>query len=387
MKAPLGQYGDPVTIAPGAGAPVAMAAGDATYSETTDRAIPDAGVLDVPFTLTGAGDAQNFACSFWIEHTFPDDLVVELVTPNGDLIVMCANDAGGFSGIGTGLAPDERCTVTPDASVPWSRFNAPQAGTYLPHNPHDPIPAGTPVAGIWTFRVTDTGEGDTGTLHGLSVTVSPTPSTVTTPIWDAGSLAGLTALTSQTFNYRYNVIALSGSGASADSFATRSFTYDDQAFGELPDGVLRTLTSCAVSKGDAPSGQYVQLLLSAVRTLGEDASGLEPVPIHRGGTVDSFTAEMAGIGPVELAVPQESSDAGSLVTFDSVAPWDVAAHGGGPLLLLLRPTALSWPGQWARNDVNRTIWKVSEVGVVTAHFSVTSQSADVQMQYTANGYE
>lgn len=360
---------------------------DATYSETVDRAIPDGngvpGVLDVPFTLAGSGAAENFTCSFWIEHTFCNDLIVELVTPTGDFIVLCNHDAGGFTGIGTGLGPSQRCTVTPDASIPWSRFDAPHAGTYLPHNPSDPIPAGTTLAGTWTFRIIDTASGDVGTLHGLSVTVSTDPSTATSPIWDPSSL-GLTSIGSQSYSYRSNIIALSGSGATADAFVDADFSYDDTAFGRVPVGVLRTLTSCAVYQGSDPSGRYVQLKLEAIDMLGRDASGLDPVPPHRYGTVESFTAEMAGFGAVDLVVAEGNEFSGEI--FSDIVPWDVADFNSGPTLYLMRPTALSWSGQWSRNAFNRTIWEISEVGIVTADFSVNSQSADLVMTYTANGY-
>lgn len=208
-------------------------------------------------------------------------------------------------------------------------------------------------------------------------------------MFNARDLAGLTALSAQSFQYRSNAISLSGLGRASDPPVTASFSYDDTAFGAVPDGILKTLASCAVAASPY-SGEYVQLTITdAIRALGHRPYlfGSSPVGLNvtAGGQITAFSVGMPGT--LDLADLPQCNAAGGLVTVASELPITVSSLGG-PAMMLLRPTALTWPGQDPANEANRTIWKVGEVAKAAIGFSVSgAQALDSQITLTATGWQ
>jgi len=199
--------------------------------------------------------------------------------------------------------------------------------------------------------------------------------------WNPSTLAGLTWVNEPFYSYRTNQIALSGGGGLADPAVNAAFTYDDTAFGQVPRGLLATLATCAVNGATPgePSGQYVQLLLSFVDELGRDYSTTAAHPGTNGGQITAFHAFMTGIGALTAVSDSDGID------FTTLLPWDMVALGA-PSVYLLRPAALSWPGQDPGNTANRTVWLQPEVKPVAFGFTVNAQSAQIQVGFDVAGW-
>ena len=113
--------------------------GQFTQTSTPALAIPDnAAAISDAITVPGPGTATSVSVSVDIAHPYIDDLVVELVAPDGT-----ARTLHGRSG---GLADDIVRTYTPDFG-------------------------GAGIAGDWALRVSDGASGDAGTLNGWTLTV------------------------------------------------------------------------------------------------------------------------------------------------------------------------------------------------------------------------
>lgn len=209
--------------------------------------------------------------------------------------------------------------------------------------------------------------------------------------WDPSTIAGLTRVNETDFEYRQNLISLSGDGGLGQPAVEGDFTYDDTAWGNVPAGLLKTLASCAVNPDPPPdgawySGKYVQLQLAFVQEMGRDygeSAPSFPGSGSNGGSITAFHVSMRGIGTLRAANNFDGTD------FGGALPFVTPAGGGGdvvPRPYLLRPTALSWPGQDASNQAVKTIWLQSEIDVVMLGFSVVSNSVNSGIGFTAIGW-
>ena len=145
-------------------------------------AIPDGdssgAAVDLPVTLnTGCGcTVANVAIDIGINHPYVDDLIMILVSPNGDGVVLVDQPANG----GPNLVSTE--VITFDDSVDGA-LNPRNIGFGL--GTDDDIPAGTynargdlglfnsiTAAGDWKFFVTDNRSGNTGTIESVELTIT-----------------------------------------------------------------------------------------------------------------------------------------------------------------------------------------------------------------------
>ena len=117
----------------------ATAGGAQTYSNTTDYTISDNTTVNSPITVSGrSGNApSNASVTVAIEHTYQQDLKVDLVAPDGTLYSI-HNRTGGS-------ADDVKKTVTLNLSS-------------------------EALNGTWTLRVNDNANGDVGYIDSWSVT-------------------------------------------------------------------------------------------------------------------------------------------------------------------------------------------------------------------------
>ena len=114
--------------------------GQFTHTRTPWLAIPDnAAAVSDAITVPGSGIATSVSVSVNIAHPYIDDLMVELVAPDGTARTLHSRSGG--------LANDIVRTYTPDF-------------------------AGTGIAGDWILRIGDGARGDTGTLNGWTLTVN-----------------------------------------------------------------------------------------------------------------------------------------------------------------------------------------------------------------------
>ncbi|ELS53705.1 putative Peptidase S8 and S53 subtilisin kexin sedolisin [Streptomyces viridochromogenes Tue57] len=139
-----------------------------SHENQTDHAIPDAGTVESPITVSSAftGSAPQ-ALPVYVEatHEWLGDLQISLVDPNGKAYALKATS-------GTEAGGTLRKLYTVDAGA-------------------------SPVNGTWKLRAVDTSEGATGTLTGWSLTFPtsyenqtghtvPDPGTVDSPITVSG---------------------------------------------------------------------------------------------------------------------------------------------------------------------------------------------------------
>ena len=114
--------------------------GQFTHTRTPGLAIPDnAAAVSDAITVPGSGTATSVSVSVNIAHPYIDDLMVELVAPDGTARTLHSRSGG--------LANDIVRTYTPDFG-------------------------GTGIVGDWTLRVSDRAGGDVGTLNGWTLTVN-----------------------------------------------------------------------------------------------------------------------------------------------------------------------------------------------------------------------
>ncbi|MGD1807278.1 filamentous hemagglutinin N-terminal domain-containing protein, partial [Dapis sp. BLCC M126] len=124
-------------------------------------AIPAEGTAgDATFTFTVDGDlgtVENLDVRFSAEHSYNSDLEVYLESPEGQEVTL-------FAGVGDSGENFQDTVLDDNASTNISDGNAPFNGTYRPQGNLADFNGENP-SGTWTLRVTDTADGDSGTLY------------------------------------------------------------------------------------------------------------------------------------------------------------------------------------------------------------------------------
>ena len=150
----------------------------------------DSSVSDVNLTLTG------------FSHTWPDDVGVLLVGPQGQKTILMSEAGGNSSNAVSGVDltfDDAASSALPDAGpLSSGTYQPTSSGTEnssceVPSSFPDPAPAGpygppslsvfngTDPNGTWKLYVIDTTSGDNGSISGWSLDISTTPAEDTTP--------------------------------------------------------------------------------------------------------------------------------------------------------------------------------------------------------------
>ena len=119
-----------------------------------------------------------------MSHTYPDDIDMLLVSPDGQNAIFMSDAGGGNAVVGCNLTlDDEAATVLPDSTA----LACP--GSYKPANyePGDPFPAPAPAPsgsvnlstfdggtanGTWSLYIVDDAGGDVGTITSWSLNVT-----------------------------------------------------------------------------------------------------------------------------------------------------------------------------------------------------------------------
>lgn len=171
--------------------PVPAACGDTYNSTDVPKVIPDTGgTISVNSTLAiqnGPTIGGLEVVNLKLEHTWPEDLDVFLISPSGTRIELFSDICGGspdWAQANTGF------TLAQSASTLIGETCAPGQGTYRPEGSLDAL-IGQSSNGTWTLQVTDDTLQDAGILHGWGLRVrhngcvTPVPPTNTptnTPI-------------------------------------------------------------------------------------------------------------------------------------------------------------------------------------------------------------
>ncbi|HEY0549406.1 MAG TPA: M36 family metallopeptidase [Verrucomicrobiae bacterium] len=174
--------------------------------------IPDANTngVDSIINVSGmSGVLGKVAVSLYIKHPFDNDLVLELIGPDGTAVALAKNQGGPFANYGVSCSPfSARTTFDDNAPVPISLGNAPFVGSFRPDEPLVIFAGKTGAAlnGAWRLRVTDGISGNIGTLQCWTLSLFPTVCTdgggpCTADVIVSGTAAPAPALLGQNLTY------------------------------------------------------------------------------------------------------------------------------------------------------------------------------------------
>jgi subtilisin-like proprotein convertase family protein len=163
--------------------------------------ISDNASVEVPIAIGALGAVSDVNVRVRLNHTFDQDVVIELISPSGTTVSLAANRdtaLGGGDNYGTG---PNNCSGTPtifdDAAATQIGSGLPPfAGTFRPETPLSVL-NGEPINGTWKLRVTDTATLDTGTIGCVTLEVVRQPyvccGIAGTPIITSGGAPTITA--------------------------------------------------------------------------------------------------------------------------------------------------------------------------------------------------
>lgn len=138
-------------------------------------ALTDLSTTEVSVDVTLAGHIQAVAVTVDVEHPYPRDLVLSLVSPAGTVVLLSAR-----RGVGDGY----RNTVfTDSATIPVADAGPSFFGPVRPDQPLARL-RGEAASGAWTLRIDDAAAGDQGRLASWSLRLDacPPPPCVTTTV-------------------------------------------------------------------------------------------------------------------------------------------------------------------------------------------------------------
>jgi len=174
-----------------------------SIANNTAISIPDGIASVYPSTITAAGfngELSRLTVTLnGLTHTFPDDLDILLVAPNGQSVMLMSDAGGGLPGMTArtvvfdDLAPTSLLDATPPLHTARYKPTNITSGDVLP----GPAPAGAPLTtlaglygtnpnGTWQLFVYDDGTGDVGSLTGWSLQIGTnTGSSLNYATWQA----------------------------------------------------------------------------------------------------------------------------------------------------------------------------------------------------------
>jgi len=181
-------------------------------SPDADLPIPDADSLTSIITVAGvSGVLVDVDVAIDIAHPQPDQLDVFLVSPSGTTVTLTTDNGGSNDDVFTGTLFDDQAPGTP--SAPNVRNFTYVTGVATgPIQPEEPLGAlfGESANGPWALVVVDDTSGQTGTLHGWSLTLTTVASLNQSPPLTFTGTGG--PIPDNTPSGRTSTIAVSGAG-------------------------------------------------------------------------------------------------------------------------------------------------------------------------------
>lgn len=143
-------------------------------STDVPKVIPDyivnPGVVTSTLNVSGfTGTLSDLTATLNITHSFDSDLIVKLKSPQGTEVTLI-NREGGSTNNFTNTTLDDQFSFNPISSG-----TGPFSSTYAPDSLLSAFDGEDPN-GVWTLTVSDNALGDTGSLDGWSLKLSPAPS-------------------------------------------------------------------------------------------------------------------------------------------------------------------------------------------------------------------
>lgn len=127
--------------------------------------LPDLARTAAPLPVAVPGSILDVKAALRLDHTWVDDLRIELQAPDGTTTTLMPPLVHFGEGVGRGACgPEVEWTRFDDeAPLPASMGTAPFVGSWKPFTPLATL-AGHPLDGDWNLVITDTSEEDSGTL-------------------------------------------------------------------------------------------------------------------------------------------------------------------------------------------------------------------------------
>ena len=149
-------------------------------NNTTTLPIPDADTngVDSVINVSGfSGLVGKVTVSLHLTHPFVNDLLLQLIGPDGTTVALSRNQGGGGDNFGTNCTPfGARTTFDDGAFASIALGNAPFVGSFRPDEPLIAFggKGGTNVNGAWRLRMIDGVQTNTGALVCWTLAISPT---------------------------------------------------------------------------------------------------------------------------------------------------------------------------------------------------------------------
>jgi subtilisin-like proprotein convertase family protein len=131
----------------------------------------------VPKTPKGSkptgGKVTGASVGVRITHSYDNDVAILLISPAGRFVPLDTGhgDTDDNFGAGSTDCNGTLTTFTDSAPTPISGGAAPFAGAFRPDSPLSAL-NGSVATGVWTVVLTDTVQGDDGTVHAVSLTLA-----------------------------------------------------------------------------------------------------------------------------------------------------------------------------------------------------------------------
>jgi subtilisin-like proprotein convertase family protein len=203
--------------------------------------IPDNANILSGLSVGGGGLAKGITVHLGqIDHTYDQDLKIELIAPDGKSVVLVNRRGGGGNNFTNTVLSD-----TAGQSI--ASGTAPFTGSYRPEEPLSGFD-GHAVAGTWQLKVSDQSSGDTGVIKAWGADIAPAVCT-TDPV------AGFTANPNPAVPGAAVNFDASGSVEPKPGTTIDSYEWD---FG---DGTQQTTSTPTVSHSYATRGAYQATLV------------------------------------------------------------------------------------------------------------------------------
>jgi subtilisin-like proprotein convertase family protein len=282
-----------------------------------------------------------------IQHTYPEDLVIALTSPEGTEVTVSTHNGGANDDVFNGTAWDDDAgdqnppgpvtdTVFADLVVETPLVVEEALGAFRFENPN----------GVWTLEIYDSAPGDIGLLNGWAVaiaTIDSPQSAAFTP-WLATPEAPITDLATTVSTVEVTDMAAPISGMSVYTEITHTFAGDLDITLRSPAGTVVTLTT---DNGGANSDVF------ALTTWNDDAGDLNPPgpvtdTLFQDGVAESFLVPEEALGAFYGENP---TGIWTLEVYDD-APGDTGTLYSWTLVVGFQ--ACTCPGQGGCYDANGT---------------------------------
>ena len=235
--------------------------------------VADPGVVQDTVTVDRPGIAESAAIGVNITHQSVGDLGVELVRPDG-LVLVLHNRTGGPAG-----GP---------------------AGTYLPDL------AGADILGNWTLRVVDGVEGGNGTLHSWSLAINYSSAGMVTALNGSGPSYLVTARVPQDGAYRLGIVPGGHGIADAAGNPLNATIPPAVRHAYLVDTLPPALLSIS---GAAPPDGAAAALFNI--TFSEPVTGVDPADFALSPPWAGYVSNLTGSGPTYLVAAANTAGNGT----------------------------------------------------------------------------